>query len=95
MRSGRLATIGIALALSAATCRYVWTYDDYKFPNGETCADAGECESGKCELGVCCAMGCGLCHTCADGQTCGPAAKGTPDPRCPPGHPCSGAGTCM
>src|SRR5579884_3138994 len=41
--------------------------------NGATCSDGGQCQSGFCVGGVCCATACdGTCQTC-DGGTCGTA----------------------
>jgi len=76
--------------------------------NGQTCAGAGECASGFCVDGVCCADACqGACRSCALPSalgTCQPSAAGAADPRamcvdqkapsCGTDGTCDGAGGC-
>jgi Cellulose binding domain len=78
-----------------------------RLPNGTSCAQGADCESGYCVDGVCCDTACtGACHTCAAQSsvgTCRPAEPGT-NPRsacvdqgiasCGTDGACDGAGDC-
>ena len=61
----------------------------------DRCAAPGECNSGFCVDGVCCAGACdGTCEACDGSGTCSPEAPGTdPDGDCSEGV-CDGAGVC-
>jgi hypothetical protein len=76
--------------------------------DGVACGGAGECTSGHCADGVCCATSCvGACVSCAlpaRPGTCSPISAGTPDPHgvcadqgapsCGTSGQCDGAGAC-
>jgi hypothetical protein len=74
--------------------------------NGESCAGASDCQSGKCADGICCETDCaGACYSCAqlytgkpDG-TCAVVGAGKKDPRATcvdetSGNECGNDGTC-
>ena len=72
-------------------------------PNGDTCAAGGECASGFCPDGFCCATACdGACQACSTlkkgsgaNGTCGNIANGTdPQSECSGASTCDGAGMC-
>jgi hypothetical protein len=66
-------------------------------PDGEGCADAGQCASGHCAQDVCCASACeGACGRCdmpGTEGTCTPLGAGELAPGCEPGR-CDGSGNC-
>ncbi len=67
--------------------------------NGESCGADGDCASGFCTDGVCCATACdGLCESCglaASKGTCTPIAINTdPADECGTCKVCNGAGAC-
>jgi hypothetical protein len=72
--------------------------DDAGKPLGTPCATAGECGSGLCVEGVCCASKCTFCHSCrvtAMEGTCQPAPAGTTSSSCVDQKiPCGYDGTC-
>ncbi len=69
---------------------------------GATCAADGECESGTCRGGVCCATSCGPepCWSCAAAHTgaalgqCAPIPDGQDPLQCAGPVTCDGAGSC-
>jgi hypothetical protein len=65
--------------------------------HGESCASAGECDTGFCVDGVCCEQSaCGVCQSC-NGTSPGQCASVTngPDPdSCPGAKTCDAAGAC-
>ena len=73
-----------------------------KKPNGSICAAPGQCTSGACVDGVCCATACGAsCRACSAAKsgaangTCAFVPKGEdPDAECAGADTCDGAGTC-
>jgi hypothetical protein len=68
---------------------------------GKACSAAGDCASGSCVDGVCCASSaCGTCQSCAvpgSVGACAPVAKNTDDPdsNCTDLNTCNGLGACQ
>ncbi len=67
--------------------------------DGESCADGGECKSGFCADGVCCATACdATCEACAEAGSpglCVPVAPATdPDDECAGDGVCDGSRAC-
>jgi hypothetical protein len=68
---------------------------------GKACSAAGDCASGNCVDGVCCASSaCGTCQSCAvpgSVGACAPVAKFTDDPDsdCAGANTCNGHGACQ